>query len=190
MQTEHREQKRPEKTIVIDIRLTRGLVAFLIGALLLTAGLGYLAFGLDQAAASSPMAPDAGSTGLRQYYLTIGNSDGASASSACASGFHMASMWEILDPSNLEYNLTLGTTSADMGYGPPGLYGWVRTGWGAETMDSAGEANCDAWSSNSGSHYGSIMNTEPDWDHATGIPNWNTTTQACNYSMPVWCVED
>jgi hypothetical protein len=37
MQTKHREKKRPEKTIVIDIRLTRGLTAFLIGALLLSA---------------------------------------------------------------------------------------------------------------------------------------------------------
>jgi hypothetical protein len=61
---------KDEKTIVIDINLTQGLVGLLALALLLAALLGYLAWGQDEVAASGSPAPLASSAGMRQYYLT------------------------------------------------------------------------------------------------------------------------
>ena len=126
-----------EKTIVIDINLNRGLVGLLALALLMAALLGYLAWGQREAAASGPQAsldhardrpldhaqakPLAQSSGLRGYYLTK-SSYGPSrilTAPACASGYHFASLWEIMDPSNLKYNTDLGYTMDDSGQGPP-----------------------------------------------------------------------
>ena len=45
--------------------------------------------------------------GSREFYLTQLRHLAGEATTACA-GFHMASMWEILDPSNLRYNTNLG----------------------------------------------------------------------------------
>jgi len=149
-----------EKTIVIDINLTRGLVALLALALLVAALLGYLAWNQDEVAASGPQAPLdrardrplASSAGLRGYYLTQGTYNGAEAdgtdgngAGVCASGYHFASLWEILDPSNLKYNTTLGYTQADSGQGPPtNALGWVRTGYLSNTSTTAGQGNCNA----------------------------------------------
>ena len=91
---------------------------------------------------------DAKKLKLRQFYLTQTTHTGAAALYACAPGYHMASMWEILDPSNLLYNVSRGATQDDSGDGPPNdLDGWVRTGNNASGAGSAGSANCDAWTS-------------------------------------------
>jgi hypothetical protein len=67
--------------------------------------------------------------GLRKYYLTQTTHTGGQSLSACAEGYHMASLWEILDPSNLSYDTSLGFTLADSGSGPPASsLGWIRTG--------------------------------------------------------------
>jgi hypothetical protein len=47
------ESKGQENTLVIDIRLTRGLIAALIAVLLVMAGAGYLALG-QQAVSAGP----------------------------------------------------------------------------------------------------------------------------------------
>ena len=87
--------------------------------------------------------------GLRTFYLTKDFHDGSQALTACAPGFHMASLWEIFDPSNLRYDATLGFTRDDSGSGPPqGSFGWIRTGTGATTSNFAGVGNCNAWQSN------------------------------------------
>jgi hypothetical protein len=65
----------------------------------------------------------------RKFYLTQDGYDGSQALSACAQGYHMASLWEILDPSNLSYDTSLGATVADSGSGPPNGSGWIRTGF-------------------------------------------------------------
>ena len=68
--------------------------------------------------------------GPREFYLTKTSFDGAHALTACASGFHMASLWEIFNVSVLEYDTSLGFTSADSGFGPPTVQnGWIRTGY-------------------------------------------------------------
>ena len=54
----------------------------------------------------------------RSFYLTQTEHTGSQALTACAEDYHMASLWEILDPSNLRYNTELGYTRADSGSGP------------------------------------------------------------------------
>ena len=55
----------------------------------------------------------------RGFYLTTSEHNGANALTACTRGFHMASLWEVFDPTNLAYDTTLGTTDQDSGSGPP-----------------------------------------------------------------------
>ncbi len=183
---------KDEQTIIIDINLTRGLVILLTLTLLVVSLLGYLAWGRDEVAASGSPAPLAASTGMRQYYLTTSGYTGADAADACASGYHMASLWEILDPSNLKYNTTLGRTRGDSGQGPPAaLGGWVHTGYSSSTSATPGWANCNAWTSSDGSHSGSAVSLYRDWDStARDIHVWNAFTYPCNITYEVWCVED
>jgi hypothetical protein len=64
------------------------------------------------------------------YYLTNGTFSGANADDACGAGFHMASLWEISDPSNLRYAYDRGDAlqGADTEYGAPSdFWGWIRT---------------------------------------------------------------
>ncbi len=191
-----------EKTIAIDINLSRGLVALLALALLMAALGGYLAWGQGEVVASGPQAPLdharnrplASSAGMRQYYLTKTTHNGADADEAgvCASGYHFASLWEILDPSNLKYNPALGTTVPDSGQGPPTLYvGWARTGYNPTHSDNAGRANCDAWTSSSDGERGTYAYLRSEW--ATTEPAihvWKAGTTRCSLAKLVWCVED
>jgi hypothetical protein len=189
---------RDEKTIVIDINLNRGLVALLVLALLMAAFLGYLAWGQREAAASGPQAPLAASSGMRQYYLTTTSYNGADAdgtdgngAGVCAEGYHFASLWEILDPSNLKYNTDLGYTWEDSGQGPPtSTLGWVRTGYGSSTSSTAGQGNCNAWTSSESSHYGTRAFLPPSWTAVQDIHVWTVWTFGCDFGFQVWCVED
>lgn len=52
--------------------------------------------------------------GPRGFYLTTTTHTGDQALAACAAGFHMASLWEILDPSNLRYEPTPGSGTGRM----------------------------------------------------------------------------
>lgn len=138
--------------------------------------------------------------GLRKFYLTQTNHDGSQALSACAAGYHMASLWEILDPSNLSYDTSLGTTTADSGSGPPNGAGWIRTGFiasnGGTAADGtiiAGSANCQAWTSASSEAYGTTAlvpiygDSEID---VTIISPWVARTISCDAKPRVWCVQD
>jgi hypothetical protein len=135
-----------ERVVAIDINLTRGLVILLALALLAAAFLGYLAWGRDEAAASGSQIPLAASSGMRQYYVTKTYSVGADAADACASGYHMASLWEIMDPSSLKYNTDLGDTRSDSGQGPPSdKQGWVpTTGPAAKFLTTVRGPGCPA----------------------------------------------
>ena len=158
-------------------------------ALLTTACLSYLAWGQHEVAASGPQAPLAMSIGVREYYLTTGFYNGGNASTACVSGYHMASLWEILNPSHLEYNTTLGFTLADSGAGPTHYPGWVRTGFTSENSNTVGRANCDAWSTTAG--YGTRADLPDTWDAGwEDMHVWNVETDLCTTGYRVWCVED
>jgi hypothetical protein len=141
--------------------------------------------------------PTAGSDGMRRFYLTADPvPDATHALTACAPGYHMASLWEILDPSHLKYDTALGAVAADSGQGPPvwvgtDYRGWVRTGHIASTLDITGLANCEVWTSNGTDHRGTTAALPLYW--GAGVENlhvWDTTLWSCAGSQRVWCVED
>src|SRR5687768_5891049 len=98
----------------------------------------------------------------RKFYLTTTGYNGAQATSACASGYHMASLWEIYDPSSVRYDRQLGFNwdsgsvfDSDMGFGPPSqILGWIRTGYFNTIQGPAGFVNCDAYRSSDATHFG------------------------------------
>jgi hypothetical protein len=205
------------RRVRLRIRYDRrsGLVALVASALLVAALLGYLAWGQREAAASSPEVsfdrasfgfaqdePLAASAGLRGYYLTQGTYDGADAdgtdgngAGVCAEGYHFASLWEILDPSNLKYNTDLGMVRDDSGQGPPTLPflgGWVRTGFGRSGSSTPGVGNCDGWDSSSDSDWGTLARLPSYWTAGQDIHVWQVDTVTCNTDVlvRVWCVAD
>jgi hypothetical protein len=181
-------QEQPEATLVINIDITPRLIALMSLALVIVATLGYLVRGQGKAVASSPRTDLAASSGTRQYYLTRSATNGANASTACANGYHFASLWEILDPTNLDYNADLGRTRDDSGAGPPTYDGWVRTGYSSNNDSTAGQANCNVWSTTSGN--GTRARMTSDWTGTKHIHVWFVGTMGCSSTRYVWCVED
>jgi hypothetical protein len=179
-----------EKTIVIDIRLTKGLAWTLVVVLTATALLLCLALTGEPAEASV----QAQSTGMRQFYMTKSSEPANQAPSACAAGYHFASMWELADPSNLKYNASLGKTQADSGYGPPAALGaWVRTGYSPSVDNTPGKANCNYWTSLSSSGYGTAAGLPWNWTSSTAqdLAVWDAFTYTCDFALThVWCIED
>jgi len=195
------------RKVSLRIRYDRrsGLVGLLALALLMAAFVGYLAWGQGEVAASGPQAPLdhardsplASSASMRGYYLTKTLHNGAEAdgtdgngAGVCAEGYHFASLWEIVDPSNLKYDTARGKTKADSGQGPlSGTIGWVRTGYVSNNGTTAGQANCAAWSGTSGN--GTRARLPSDWTAGgQDIHVWEVGTTSCGASTYVWCVAD
>jgi hypothetical protein len=134
----------------------------------------------------------------RAWYLTKETHAGGDALSACAVGYHMASLWEIHEPSNLRYDTEVGFTSDDSGSGPPTgkpALGWIRTGRPAVSSGNV-VANCNAWTSNANTDFGSAVSLSADWGGAIGVPGpiapWDSTVFNCDATdlVHVWCVQD
>jgi hypothetical protein len=107
---------------------------------------------------------------IRGYYLTQGTYDGNQALTACAAGYHMASLWEIHEPSNLRYDTALGLTGGDSGAGPPANgasdeWGWIRTGTAGAFGNPGfpGMANCGAWTDNATDNAGTVVGLSSAW---------------------------
>ena len=195
MHRQKEQQELSEQTLVINIDLTRGLLALLTLALLTGVLLVYLGFVHEPAAASDLQATYESPSGLRKFYLTDAKYDGnnADGASVCAEGYHFASLWEILDVSNLEYNQDLGATNDDSGYGPPSLIGgWIRTGYSENNDDNPGQANCSNWEPTDSFSFGTIISLSSDWTNSDerDISVWDAAFQGCNDTAQVWCVED
>jgi hypothetical protein len=135
----------------------------------------------------------------RKYYLTNNLFTGAQATTACATGFHMASIYEILNVSLLSYDTTLGETTADSGYGPPAtLGGWIRTGFiTTDATSGPGSSNCIAWTSNGSTDYGSIATLPHHWDFdsqtlgaSSYVAPYVGSTAPCSFPQAVWCVQN
>jgi hypothetical protein len=190
MKRREEQQEPQEHTLIVNVNLTRGVVVLLTLTLLTAAFLGYLAWGEGRAVASSLRPSLAASSSVRQYYLTTAYSDGDEplGHGVCAGGYHFASLWEILDPSNLEYNSDLGQTRADSGSGPPSYDGWVRTGYSSNNSTTAGQANCSVWTTTTG--YGTRARVASDWTGTKHMHVWFVGTTTCNSGRYVWCVED
>ncbi|MBN1978893.1 MAG: hypothetical protein JW918_15955 [Anaerolineae bacterium] len=185
-----------EGAFAIDV--TRGVVAFLIAGIALVAVAGYVMLADRPVVASQVQAPaaDPSSVAPRRYYLTAATYQGDEVNTACTDMYHMAAIWELMDVSNLAYaaNLAPGMAMAntDMGDGPPaGVHGWVRTGHGASTGNTEGQANCSAWTSNSFlNEYGTATQLPLDWASGANMSIWEVTTYQCHQYIRVWCVED
>ena len=130
---------------------------------------------------------------LRAFYLTTTQHTGDQASIACAAGFHMASMWEVVDPSNLRYDDSLGfrNPNQDSNGAPSGKSGWIATGTEPIAAGLPGETNCSSWSSSSGELLGTAASLELVWNStATAVSPWHAWTFTCNTRERVWCMED
>jgi hypothetical protein len=126
----------------------------------------------------------------KAFYLTQTTHLGDEVLTACAEGYHMASLWEILDPSNFKYNTTLGAVRGDSGAGPPAnSHGWIRTGNDASTGNFI-VINCRAWTT---IHldFGPVAWLDSEWSSAArNISPWQTSSSDCNISNAVWCAEN
>ena len=131
----------------------------------------------------------------RRFYLTVATFDGNSADDAgnCADGFHFASMWEIHDPSQLEYDTTLGVTQADSGAGPSALdFGWVRTGAPSTAFTGIeGFDNCSNWTTTAIDTEGTQVRPHSSWTGAgSRIGPWEAIGGPCVVDTSIWCVQD
>ncbi len=130
----------------------------------------------------------------RRFYLTPTIHNGAEPDEpgTCAPGFHFASMWEIHDPSNLEYDTSLGQVQADSGSGPSNRFGWIRTGSGLSASGPAGGTNCAAWDSSNFAFTGTTAGFDSNWPSASAQSSpWVAETLPCDSRIRgVWCVED
>ena len=184
-----------ERTIVIDLLLTGRTVTVLILGLLAFCFVAYLAWGETGISSADGQASGAmwasASSGMRQFYLSQSSHNAVGADAACEPGYHMASMWEVLDPSNLRYNPDLGQSYLDTGEGPPAdTGGWIRTG-GSSSGLIPGYANCDGYSSAAPGDNGTVVWLDTSWDQTqASIHVWEASTWSCAAVAPVWCVED
>ena len=129
----------------------------------------------------------------KKFYLTPEVVTGAGALTACQPGYHMASLWEIFNPSVLVYDNRFGFMSDDSGAGPPTTAdGWVRTGYDASVLSSPGIGNCNLWTASDGVAFGSSASLSQAW--ATDPPNathpWKAGANPCNSPRRVWCISD
>jgi hypothetical protein len=169
------------------MRGPRLLLVVVASALLLSAA----SILMQPAHAGAPTTVDA----RRGFYLTKGRYNGGKALTACATGYHMASIWEIKETAFLRYDNTLGRNYGDSVHGGPpsstvtesmGI-GWIRAG--------SDLRNCKQWTSNSASDFGtqgslfilSNNNSEPTWAVGDG---GICDVVSSNTHLGVWCVQN
>lgn len=144
---------------------------------------------------------DAQQKKLRKFYLTVNAFDGNEVLTSCAKRYHMASLWEIFDTSNLSYNTDLGFAQDDSGSGPPAsIKGWIRTGGSSSSKSGQpGFDNCDVWTKDTEADLGTSVELESRWGQfpipgnaapATNISPWGTENALCAHPLQVWCVQD
>jgi hypothetical protein len=150
----------------------------------------------------------------RGYYLTPGAVQGNQPLTACASGYHMANMAEILNPSMLNYDTSKGFKTDDSGSGPPwSAQGWVRTGEASSSgaITGGGVANCKLWTDNTHANTGTVVWLSPSWGplieksgtttNDSPISPWTSRVvdaspptpdqrSYCDQSFRVWCVQN
>ena len=191
------QDNSPTHEIRINIHLNRQLAVVLIVTMLMIAAIAWFLWDSSPAEASSPdaLAAESSVVGNRRYYLTaIDFWNGDEADTVCEVGFHFASLWELLDTSNLDYYF--GSDSAymtDSGSGPPATReGWVRTGYGNNTGTTPGQANCDGWTSPNETDYGTTALLPGAWSDPAFqvIHTWDVRVEPCDSGSNVWCIED
>ena len=130
----------------------------------------------------------------RSAYLTDAQVQGNFPLGSCTAGYHMASIWEIPDPTKLAYDsgATGALTGGDLGGGlAAGRNGWIRTGAiSLDVIDNPGQANCLSWTGTTG--FGTVVMGPAQWTNQTQVvfPFWKASTLACSSFARVWCVAD
>jgi len=116
-------------TITVRVSLDKVGLRLLVVALLAMALSGSIVQARElETSPAAPLLQD--STGRRFYVSPDKAFDGDDVLTACAAGYHAASLWEIWDPTNLVYDTTLGYPDSDSTDGlPTSIIGWVRTGY-------------------------------------------------------------
>ena len=121
----------------------------------------------------------------RSFYLTKTTHQGDTVLTACATGYHFASIYELFYYGNLVYNTELGHSNNDSGFGAPsGKAGWMRSGLefgGSETQCGIWTASVDGYQGTRG--YLSIDTSSP-------YDPWSVAWSSCSTAFPVWCVSD
>jgi hypothetical protein len=146
--------------------------------------------GQEGAAAPDSAAAVAAAGGTR-FLITSANYTGAQADTSCPAGYHMASLYELHDVTNLTYANGPGAKiRGDQGSGPvAGWWGWVRTGVDSFVANEAGRANCAVWTSTTAGEYGTLVRLAETWTSgAAAISPWQAQTWSCTGIAPVWCV--
>ncbi|BCS31783.1 hypothetical protein TBR22_A09870 [Luteitalea sp. TBR-22] len=130
-------------------------------------------------------APPKNADPRRAYYMTRTTHTGSQALTACAAGYHMASVFEISVPAMLRYERTLGVTNVDSGAGPPSGStsgrAWVRSG-----LFEYGPNHCGGWTSEEGGGLVASFDQEP----GPRTPRLFVGGQWCTSLAAVWCVQD
>lgn len=139
----------------------------------------------------------------RSFFLTNLSFEGGEAGTACGSGYRMAQLWEILDPSNLRY-ATEAPGAFDRGIEgpiPASRSGWIRTGWGSTNHPAqpAGMANCNGYSSSASNTAGTTVtlgdaywNTEASAEGGYNgwLGPWVAGKRDCSQTAWVWCISE
>lgn len=132
----------------------------------------------------------------RSFFLTKDPFSGSMASSAaaCGAGYHMASIWEIFDVSNLRYASELPNAAAgEDGPIPALIAGWIRTGGSLSTANTIGEGNCNGYTVEGSGLFGTVAFLGAfDWNTypASGLGPWQAGSLSCVNEFRVWCVGD
>jgi hypothetical protein len=129
----------------------------------------------------------AGAQVQRQYYLTKTTVPASQAAGSCATGYHMASIFEIEETSNVRYQTNLGQTSGDSGSGPPlGFPFWARTGLPGLNQ------SCNAWTTDDPNDQGfTFILAFPS--NAAGrqqFGHWVADLISCSSKARVACIQD
>ena len=129
----------------------------------------------------------------KSFYLTPDRYYPNEALTACAAGYHFASIWEIWYFSNFTYNTELGISQRDSGLGPPALLeGWVRSG-----IPFTSDNNCRAWNSTAKRDSGILAHI--NFNHLfsgavdpliSGDSPWKVVSRECSQLNRVWCASD
>jgi hypothetical protein len=135
--------------------------------------------------------------------LTInGSVTGSDAPTACPVDYHMASIWEIREPSAVRYQPTAyGFPNTDLGDGPPGGFAaWVRTGTARSGLTGFPQPpNCRMWTSSASDDYGALAELIDVWNplgvsgntgYALPVSAWFIKEATCDQTHAVWCVKD
>jgi hypothetical protein len=131
-------------------------------------------------------------TGLFSHPIRPEDDPAPEACGAVPAGFHMASLWEIFEPSHLRYDTALGVTDGGLGLRCSDRDSrMVRTGAGPSGFQPAPRANCHAWASSEAADFGTLVALSAAWAFdGLGASPWAAVDDTCSSARPVWCVED